>query len=345
MRQLVNKTTSNQMKTICSFRRKAIVEYTTMPEISDNHVLVKTEYSGISNGTERLILSNNHQKPIALGYSASGTVYKIGDGVSHVKVGDKVACYGAPYVRHAEYILVPRHLAVPVPPNVCMKEAAFVGLGAIAIHAIRQAKLQFGESVIIVGLGILGQIMAQIADAAAFKTIVYDLQTDRCDLFEQLSNGKSVKSIDELETVIGEMTNSCGVDSVLLSANGKNTGLIDGALDWIRDRGRIVIVGDLEMKFSREKMFKKEAEILISRAGGPGRYDAIYEKGGTDYPLGLVRWTEGRNMEEYLRMLQKRMITVNPLISQEVSINQISRVYEELFYPENLALGTLITYD
>jgi len=226
-----------------------------------------------------------------------------------------------------------------------MKEAAFVGLGAIAIHALRQAKLQFGESVIIVGLGILGQIMAQIANAAAYETIVYDRQPDRCRLFESICGGEAAKSLEELEALIDEASLGKGIDSVLLSANGKNTGLIDGALNWIRDRGRVVIVGDLEMEFSRDKMFQKEAEISISRAGGPGRYDALYEKGANDYPIGFVRWTEGRNMAEYIRLLQNQRISVSPLITQEVSINDIGRVYEDLFSPENPALGSLITYD
>jgi NADPH2:quinone reductase len=337
-------TAMDQMRTIFSHKGKAIINYTSKPMVSSGHILVRTLYSGISNGTERLMLSHHHEAPIALGYSACGVVEAIGEGVAHVQVGDRVACYGAPYVRHADYILVPKNLTVPVPAGVNMKEAAFVGLGAIAIHALRQAKLQFGESCIIVGLGILGQIMAQIADAAAYDTIVYDLQSDRCDLVEQLSNCRSAKSLPELEELIDRLTLSRGVDSVLLAANGSNTGLIDGALDWLRDKGRVVIVGDLDMEFSRGKMFKKEAEVLISRAGGPGRYDAQYEKCGMDYPIGLVRWTEGRNMEEYMRLLQQQRIQVAPLISQEVSVALISQVYEELFSPTNPALGTLITY-
>jgi len=338
-------TLPTQMKAIFSYNGSAIVDSVNIPAIIDNHVLVKTQYSGMSNGTERLMLQHRHQKPISLGYSACGIVCQIGEGVEHLQVGDRVACYGAPYVRHAEYMLVPKHLTVAVPEAVDMKEAAFVGLGAIAIHALRQAQLSFGESAIIVGLGILGQIMAQISHAAAYETIAYDLQTDRCKLIESLTGVKSAKSIVELQALIKNGSTGKGVDSVLLSANGKNTGLIDQAMDWIRDRGRIVIVGDLEMEFSREKMFKKEAEIAISRAGGPGRYDAVYEKGGTDYPIGFVRWTEGRNMEEFIRLLQKKRISITPLISQEVSITDVGRAYEKLFSPENPALGTLITYD
>lgn len=335
----------SHMKAVFSYKGKAIVQQAPMPEVKAHAVLVQTVYSGVSNGTERLMLMSNHQHPVALGYSACGIVRAVGEGVHHVKPGDRVACYGAPYARHAEYMLVPKHLATPVPDDVDMKEAAFVGLGAIAIHALRQAKLEFGHSVVIVGMGIIGQIAAQIASAAAYDTIVYDLQAERCALFESLSKGRTAQTLEELEAVIHQTTGGCGVDAVLLAANGNNNGLIDGSLDWIRDRGSIVIVGDLEMNFSREKMFKKEAEIRISRAGGPGRYDSSYEAGGQDYPLGFVRWTEGRNMSEYIRLLREKRIAINPLVNQSVHLDEIPRIYEGLFMSVSPALGTLITYE
>lgn len=332
------------MKALFSHERKAIIEHVPIPSPKEHHVLVQTVYSGVSNGTERLMLTTWHEKPIALGYSACGIVREVGAGVDHIKPGDRVACYGAPYVRHAEYMLVPKHLVASVPDAVAMKEAAFVGIGAIAIHALRQARIQFGESVVVVGLGILGQIMAQIASAAAYETIVYDLQADRCKQFERLSSGRWANSIESLEAHIAEATGNRGVDAVLLAANGNNNGLIDRGLDWVRDRGRIVIVGDLEMSFSRDKMFKKEADIVISRAGGPGRYDYNYEAGGQDYPIGYARWTEGRNMAEYIRLLQQGRIQVAPLISQEVAVDNIERLYEPLFLAETSSVGTLITY-
>jgi len=340
----VNQHEIQNMKAIFSHNGRAIVDTAVVPAVTDQHVLVQTVYSGVSNGTERLMLMANHAKPISLGYSACGIVREVGAGVEHLRPGDRVACYGAPYVRHAEYMLVPKHLTVLVPDDVDMKEAAFVGLGAIAIHSLRQAKLQFGESAIIVGLGILGQIMAQIASTAAYETIVYDLQEERCKLFESLSQGKSARSLDELRELVLQSTGGKGVDAVLLAANGKNTGLIDNALDHIRDRGRVVIVGDLEMNFSRDKMFSKEAEVCISRAGGPGRYDKNYEAGGNDYPIGYARWTEGRNMAEYIRLLQLSRIKVAPLISQEVSIDAMTDRYKQLFLDQSSSIGTLITY-
>lgn len=339
--------TPRQMKSIFSLEREAIVREVEVPKVTDNHVLVRTTYSGISNGTERLMISHNHKTPISLGYSACGIVHELGEGVEHVKKGEQVACYGAPYVKHAEYLLVPKHLVVPVPQSVDMKQAAFVGLGAIAIHALRQAKLAFGEKVVVVGLGILGQIIAQISQAAAYHTIVYDLQAERSKLFQSMYGGEAAESLEDVVSIIDKVTHGNGVDSVLLCASGKNTGLIDHALDWVRDRGNVVIVGDLEMEFSREKMFRKEAEVLISRAGGPGRYDSNYEKYGYDYPIGFVRWTEGRNMEEYIRLLQDGRINVAPLISQESSIDQIEDVYKQLTSEQHQhqALGTLIRYD
>jgi len=330
---------SGLMKAVFSHLGSAVIRLVDIPKTIDRHVLVKTTYSGISNGTERLLLSERHETPISLGYSACGTVVEAGAEADHVSPGDLVAVYGAPYVRHAEYVLVPRHLVARVPAGVDPKEAAFVGLGAIAIHALRQARLQFGERVAIVGMGILGQIMAQIANAAAYDTVAYDLQEERCELFRSMCGGKAAATPEALAPLVG-----AGFDAVLLAANGKNEGLIDNALDWIRDKGRVVIVGDLEMKFSREKMFRKEADILISRAGGPGRYDAGYERGGTDYPSGFVRWTEGRNMGEYLRLLETKRISVAPLVTEEVSLGELDRAFEALFSPRNSTLGTLISY-
>ncbi len=316
-----------------------------IPTCTEHAVLIRTEYSAISPGTEMLIInSTKKNKSLShLGYSAVGIVVEVGDKVKHIQVGQRVACYGAPYVKHAQYLLVPSPLAAPVPSHVDPKEAAFAGLGAIAIHAIRQAELQFGESVAVVGLGILGQIMAQIADAAALQVFATDLLSSRCDILRDRGLKHVSYSIEDMQNKMNEVTEGQGVDSALLCASGKND-LIDRSMDWIRDRGKIVIVGDLEMSFSRSKMFGKEANILISRAGGPGRYDKEYETDGRGYPLGYVRWTEGRNIAEYIRLLAEQRIQVSPLISHEYSLEDAPQAYDVIINRTEDTLGILFKY-
>jgi NADPH2:quinone reductase len=332
------------MKVVVSQEGQVKVNDIPLPKVEHNFVLVKTEFSAISPGTELLMLKKRHQVPIPLGYSATGIVTEVGEGVSHVGEGQRVACYGAPYVKHAEYLLVPKHLAVPVPSQVNPKEAAMVGLGAIAIHALRQADLRFGENAIIVGLGILGQIMAQVAHAASIKVIAYDLLLERCNKLKDSGFEIVCRLEEDLEEQVKIQTNAEGVDSVILCANGENTNLIDKGLGWIRDRGNVVIVGDLKMEFSRDLMFNKEANIVISRAGGPGRYDSIYEKGGIQYPIGYVRWTEGKNMAEYIRLLAEGRLNITPLISHIVSVDNVSDVYDSFINYPKTTLGILIEY-
>ncbi|MBO9608115.1 MAG: zinc-binding alcohol dehydrogenase [Paenibacillaceae bacterium] len=311
------------------------------PAVEPRHVLVETLYSAISTGTELLVLRSMPEQPHALGYSAAGIVRELGTGVEGLEPGQLVACYGGPYVRHAEWLSVPRNLVAPVGPNVSAEAAAFGGLGAIAIHALRQAKLQFGETAIVVGLGILGQLIAQIATAAAYDVIGFDLSEERCRLL-RASGAEACSSAEDLQRLLG--SRAVKADAVLVCAGGKQGGLIDQALDWLRDRGTVVIVGDVAATCSREKMFAKEANLVISRAGGPGRYDAGYEREGVDYPVGYVRWTEGRNLREFIRLLERGAIDVAQLITDRYRFASISDAYASLQQPAAKPLGVLLDY-
>lgn len=313
------------------------------PLLEEGFVLVQTEYSAISPGTELMMNGHYYAAPTILGYSASGVVRKVGKD-ARLEVGQRVACYGAPYVKHAEWLAVPKHLAVPVPDSVTLKEASTVGLGAIAVHALRQASLQFGESVLLIGAGILGQLTAQIARAAGYRVIVHDLLEARCRKAEELGIRHVCRSAEEVEKTIGLLTDGQGVDAVLLCAGGKSGELMDQSLEWIRDRGKVLVVGDLKMDFSRERLFAKEAQVLISRAGGPGRYDPLYEKGGLDYPIGYVRWTEGRNMAEYIRLMAEGDIRVEPLITDVYPIEQCSAAFRRYAEAPHDILGAVLEY-
>lgn len=333
------------MKAVAAWKGSIIIADVELGNPPAGHVLVRTEYSAISPGTEMSFLRKASDQQVLLGYSAVGIVEQVGDNVTGLEPGQRVACYGAPYVKHAERFTVPANLTAAVPEHVRPEEAAFAGLGAIAIHALRTADLRFGESAVVVGLGILGQLIAQIASAAAFRVAGLDLNPRRAELLRRHGIGHSFDSTERLEgELIGFTGGVHGADSVLLCASGPGEELINRSLQWIRDKGKIVIVGDLSMEFSRAMMFGKEAQVLISRAGGPGRYDAQYELENRDYPIGYVRWTEGRNIGEYIRLLSEKRISVLPLISDRVPMERAEEAYVKYKSDPSSIMGTLLTY-
>ncbi|WP_077358676.1 zinc-dependent alcohol dehydrogenase [Virgibacillus halodenitrificans] len=314
-----------------------------IPKCKDNYILVKTMHSAISPGTELSMLESSKEEAFTMGYSAMGVVQAYGDGITDVQQGDLVACYGAPYVHHAEYLLVPRTLFTKVPANIDPKEAALAGLGAIAIHALRIANLQFGETLVVVGLGVLGQMVAKIANAAAYNVIVLDLSEERASMLKEPTI-QSFSLTAEMEKEINKATNGHGADAVLLCAGGKRSSLTHESLNWIRNKGKVVIVGDLEPNFPRNLMFSKEAELLISRAGGPGRYDEVYESLAIDYPYEFIRWTEGRNIAEYIRLISEKRINVKPFVTDEINFFDAPVEYEKLKDKQSITLTKIINY-
>lgn len=316
------------------------------PKLMPNHVMIRTVCSAISPGTELMIARRPNKEAVPLGYSAAGYVEDIDGECPGLKIGQRVACYGGPYVRHAEWLCVPRNLVVPIPDSVGFEEASFVGLGAIAIHALRKASLQFGETVVVVGLGIIGQLVCQIASAASYRVLAYDLLSERGGQLKSLVPGAFVAdSLEALNSESLRQSGGAGVDAVLLCANVPDGSLIDYGLRCVRQQGHVVIVGDMKLDFNRELLFAKEANVTVSKAGGPGRGDLAYERNGHDYPIGYVRWTEGRNMREYLRMLERRSICISSLISEEVPFSQVLRAYERYKMMPQQTMGMLIRYD
>lgn len=331
------------MKAVVAQLGKVTVADIERPSLPAGHVRIRTEYSAISPGTEMSIIKNSKEQQIVIGYSAVGLIAELGEQVTGLSVGQRVACYGAPYVRHAEELVVPSNLTAVVPEHVSPEEAAFAGLGAIAIHALRVADLRFGESAVVVGLGILGQIIAQISSAAANQVLGFDLNKDRVHQMRRHTN-HVYDNQEALEEQILTITGDYGADSVILCAGGPGEALINSSLKWIRDKGKVVVVGDLTMNFSRELMFGKEAQVLISRAGGPGRYDKGYEFENKDYPIGFVRWTEGRNVAEYIRLLAEQRISIQPLISRIVPLDRAADAYDQ-YGPSSTIMGTVLKYD
>ncbi|MDF2713633.1 MAG: Zn-dependent alcohol dehydrogenase [Paenibacillus sp.] len=320
---------------------KTVVEERERPAAGEHQVLVRTEYSAISTGTETMVLRGKADGT-RLGYNSVGIVVEKGTGVEHLEIGQRVACYGEG--AHADYRLVSKFLAAPVPDHIDPEEAAFAGLGAIAIHALRQAGMQFGETAVIVGLGILGQIAAQIAGAAAYRVVGFDLLPERCRQLREVAPEAIV--CDRAEEVKAAVDGAAGggADSVLLFGGGKADGLLDQGIGWLRDRGNIVIVGVPDTTFTRNALFYKEAQIRICRAGGPGRYDAKYEQAGFDYPDGYVRWTEGRNVGEFVRLLAGKRLSLKPLIRHRFDFEEIDNAYRQCMEAPEQTMGVLIRY-
>ncbi|WP_309118282.1 zinc-binding alcohol dehydrogenase [Paenibacillus sp.] len=332
------------MKAIATQQGNIVITELPAPTPTAGHVIVRTEYSAISPGTEMGFLKRMPEQPVVLGYSAVGIVEAVGDGVTDRYPGQRVACYGAPYARHAERLSMPSNLTAAVPDGVDPKEAAFAGLGAIAIHALRTASLSFGESTAVVGLGILGNLIAQISNAASYRTAGLDLDAGRVEALRRLGVPHAYASPEALEEKLADAVGPYGADAVLICASGPGEALINRAMSWLRDRGKIVIVGDVTTEYSRGDMFGKEVQVLISRAGGPGRYDASYERENRDYPIGYVRWTEGRNVGEYIRLLAENKITIAPLITDVFRLDRAEEAYRQYEVAKPNVVGTLIQY-
>lgn len=279
----------------------------------------------------------------APGYSTAGTIVDCGEDLHGFRVGDRVACAGVGYASHAEYNAVPHQLLTPIPDGVSFEEAAYVSLGAIAMQGVRQAAPTFGETVIVVGLGLLGQLAAQIARAAGCHVIGCDPVAGKRDLAASLG-AEAVCAPDELADTVAVLTGGHGADAVIICAASKGSEVTRQACDLARQKGRVVVVGAVGMELEREPMYMKELDFRLSCSYGPGRYNPNYEEGGLDYPIGYVRWTEGRNMSEFLRMVAGGRVQVKPLISLQKPVAEAAAAYTAILTPGPTTISALITY-
>jgi predicted dehydrogenase/threonine dehydrogenase-like Zn-dependent dehydrogenase len=279
----------------------------------------------------------------APGYSTSGVIAECASDVPGFRVGDRVACAGAGYASHAEFNVVPHQLLTPIPDGVDFDEAAFVALGAIAMQGVRRAQPTLGEIFVVLGLGLLGQLAAQIVRAAGCRVIGCDPIPEKRALAAELG-ADAVCAPGELPGVTAEWSGGHGADAVIICAASKQSGVANQALDLCRQKGRVVVVGAVGMELEREPMYLKELDFLLSCSYGPGRYNANYEEKGLDYPLGYVRWTEGRNMAEFLRMLAEGKVRVKPLISVTRSVDAAQEAYDAVLNPETNTIAALLSY-
>ena len=337
------------------------------PELRPGGLLVRTEYSAISAGTERSTLALSSKSLLAkakarpdlvkqvleyarqnglkaaydkvhakldtlttLGYSCAGEVISVGDGVHEFCPGDRVACGGGSYANHAEINFVPRNLAVHIPLQVSTLAASVTTIGAIALQGFRQANLHIGETVAVIGAGLVGVLTIQIARAAGCRVVAIDLSPRRVECAAEFGAHVAIVANDPaLVSNIKEFSRY-GVDAAILTAATPSSEPAEMAARILRDRGRIIVVGDVGMGVSRSNMYAKELSLALSRSYGPGRYDPQYEEGGIDYPIGYIRWTERRNMEAFLDLLATGQIDVTPLLKHRYAIDQGARAYADL---------------
>ena len=356
------------------------VENIPAPQAAPHTALVQNAFSLVSAGTERMVVEfaekslagkarsrpdlvkqvidkaaregivptiqsvfNRLDQPMALGYSSAGTLREVGENVEGFQVGDRVSCAGAGHAVHAEYVTVPENLLVKLPDTVSFEEASFTTLGAIAMHGFRLAEPQLGETVGVIGLGLLGLLAIQIAHAAGCKVVGIEPNPNRRELGNEL--GIQTCNLAQAEETVSQFTNGLGLDVVLICADTTSNDPVTLAASLARDRGRVIAVGAVGMDLPRKPYFEKEILFRVSRSYGPGRYDFDYEENGRDYPAGYVRWTENRNMQAFVALLATKEINVMPLITQIFHIKDAQKAYELILGKNSVPyLGVLLQY-
>jgi polar amino acid transport system substrate-binding protein len=261
-----------------------------------------------------------------LGYSCAGNVVAVGGLVTGIAPGDRVACAGAGYANHAELIAVPRNLVVRIPRNVSYEEASFTTMGAIAMQGIRLAQPLLGETFLVLGLGLIGQITVQLLRANGCNVIGIDLDNKLVERAEAYG-AYGIRSSQDAVRSCMDLTAGRGVDGVLVCAGTSSNGPIELCGEVTRMKGRVVVVGAVKMDIPREPYFKKEISLVISRSYGPGRYDPFYEEAGNDYPIGYVRFTEQRNMESFLGLVADKKLDITGLITHRFKLDQAPEAY------------------
>ncbi|WP_406443733.1 bi-domain-containing oxidoreductase [Streptomyces sp. NBC_00631] len=280
-----------------------------------------------------------------LGYSLCGVVEQVGAGIDDVKVGDLVACAGNEHALHAELNWVPKNLYSRVPDGLAPRHAAFGTVGSIALQGVRQGEPQLGEAALVIGLGLIGQLVVQLLTASGVRVVGADPDPARCELAEQLgAMACGDPASAAVENAVAELTDGHGVDQVYLAAGGGSNQPVELAAKLCRDRGRVVDIGKCRLDLPWNAYYEKELDVRFSRSYGPGRYDPSYELEGRDYPIGYVRWTERRNLACFLDLLARGSVDVEPLISRIADFDDAVETYQRLKDGDLKAVTVLFRY-
>src|SRR5580700_3119700 len=285
-------------------------------------------------------------QPSALGYSSAGTVVAVGEGVSDINPGDRVACAGAGHAMHAEFACIPRMLVAKIPSAaVGFEEAAFTTVGAVALHGVRLADAKLGDVVAVIGLGLLGQLTVQILKAAGCSVLGMDISAERTQLALRSGADAISTSSSEFHDLCLQHSNGHGADAVLIAAQTTSNDPLNLAGAVARNRALVIAVGTVAMDIPRRFFYEKELDFRVSRSYGPGRYDSAYEQKGIDYPIGYVRWTETRNMEAFLKLLADRKLDLHSLVTHRFPIARAHSAYDLITGKTHEPfLGVLIAY-
>ncbi|MEV5437597.1 bi-domain-containing oxidoreductase [Streptomyces sp. NPDC052682] len=280
-----------------------------------------------------------------LGYSLCGVVEEVGAGIDDVKVGDLVACAGNEHALHAELNWVPKNLYAPVPDGLAPRHAAFGTVGSIALQGVRQGEPQLGEVALVIGLGLIGQLVVQLLAASGVRVVGADPDPVRCELAERLGAAACGDPASAaVAAAVAELTGGLGVDQVYLAAGGGSNQPVELAAQLSRDRGRVVDIGKCRLDLPWNAYYEKELDVRFSRSYGPGRYDPEYELEGRDYPIGYVRWTERRNLACFLDLLSRGSVDVEPLISHIADFDDAVETYRSLKDGDLKAVAVLFRY-
>jgi predicted dehydrogenase/threonine dehydrogenase-like Zn-dependent dehydrogenase len=355
---------------------ETILEDIPAPQIKRGSILIQTTRSLVSLGTERMLVefgkSNLIQKarqqpdkvkqvldkiktdgliptletvfnklgePLPLGYCNVGRVIAVGDGVSDFKVGDRVASNG----QHAEFVCVPKNLVAHIPDNVSDGEATFTVIGSIGLQGIRLLNPTLGETVVVIGLGLIGLMTAQLLVANGCRVIGSDIDEAKLNMAKEWGIIPFNPLTGDVVKFVEELTEGVGADGVIITASAKNNDIISQAARMSRKRGKIVLVGVIGLDISRAEFYEKELTFQVSCSYGPGRYDENYEQKGQDYPLPFVRWTEKRNFETILQAISTGRIHVKDMITEEVALNDYLKIYGEIGSSRSIA--SILKYD
>lgn len=281
-------------------------------------------------------------QPAALGYSAAGVVLEVGQRVRALTPGDRVACGGGEQAVHADIVQVPGNLCVPLPDGVDFESGAFATVASVAMHGVRQANIKLGERVAVIGLGLVGQLTGQIARAAGCHVMGIDLAGPLLDKARELASVDLGYERSALEVRVPAEAREC--DAVIITAASRSSDPVELAPRLLRDRGRVVVVGDVNVDVPRAPYYAGEIEVRFSRSYGPGRYDREYEERGLDYPIGYVRWTEQRNMAAFLELVASGRVNLSGLILDRVAVEKATDAYERLVSASASPLGVVLQY-
>lgn len=370
------------MKQVLLRKGRIEVEAVPAPMLSDANILVEVSKSLISTGTEmstvRLsessLLEKARKRPqevarvlqsvkvrgvkktidlvrsrldesVALGYSCAGRVLAVGAKVTGFQPGDRVACAGAKLANHAEVVSVPKNLAVRIPASVDDVSGAFVTVGSIALQGVRRADAKLGETVCVIGLGLIGQITVQLLRAAGCRVIGMDPDDSRVRsaMSAGMAGGGTAES--DVKRALEQATRGLGADQTIITASTESSDPARSAFHFTRKKGRIVVVGAVGMDLDRSPFYEKEQDFLISCSYGPGRYDASYEESGIDYPVAYVRWTENRNMAAFIQLISDGKIDVRPFVGRIVPVGAAPSAYEALKAPGKKPLAVVLDYE